>query len=57
MTGLEPARLVALVPKTSVSTIPPHRHMAAREGLEPSTYGLTVRRSTDWTNGPYTRRI
>ena len=26
--------------------------LAAREGLEPSTYGLTVRRSTDWTNGP-----
>ena len=26
--------------------------MAAREGLEPSTYGLTVRRSTDWTNEP-----
>ena len=29
MTGLEPARRVALDPKSSVSAIPPHRHMAA----------------------------
>lgn len=29
VTGLEPARRVALVPKTSVSTIPPHQHIKA----------------------------
>jgi hypothetical protein len=27
MKGLEPSRLSALVPKTSVSTIPPHPHV------------------------------
>ena len=27
--------------------------MAAPVGLEPTTYGLTVRRSTNWTTGQY----
>ena len=34
--GFEPARRVALVPKTSVSAIPPHRHMVRKAGLEPA---------------------
>lgn len=28
-------------------------HLALRVGLEPTTYGLTDRRSTYWTNGEY----
>ena len=36
MTGLEPARRVALDPKSSVSAVPPHRHMVQSAGLEPA---------------------
>ena len=35
MTGLEPAHLAILGSKPSVSTIPPHRHMAPPTGFEP----------------------
>ena len=31
--------------------------MAGREGLEPPTSTLTVLRSTDWTNDPYTEDL
>ena len=31
----------------------PMTSMAAPVGLEPTTYGLTVRRSTYWTTGQY----
>ena len=32
-----------------ISPNPHNKKMAPRTGLEPVTYGLTVRRSTDWT--------
>ena len=34
--GFEPSRLLALVPKTSVSTVPPFWHFVLPIGIEPS---------------------
>ena len=36
-TGLEPARLAALAPETSASTIPPPGLVVVLQGLEPWT--------------------
>ena len=44
--GLEPTSREALVPKTSVYTIPPLWQFAPRDGFEPTTTRLTVEGST-----------
>ena len=40
--GLEPSRVTSLVPKTSVSTIPPQPHKISWQGLKESNFYLTV---------------
>ena len=46
--GLEPTHFEVLVPKTSVSTIPPLRHFVTPQGFEPWTHTLKVYCSTSW---------